>query len=273
MDLVDLPQYRRFTGIERDGGGLRVGAATTLAELAADPLAAPYRALVQAARQIATPQVRAMATVAGNLLQRTRCPYFRNLGFACLKKGDADCAARTGTEQPRGTGLIADGCVWPHPSTLATVLMAYDARVERHAEPALSVGELIGDGADRDHTLPTGSLVTAVLLPDADAHSSYVRASARRRADWPLAEVAICLRMTDSVVRQASAVAGALATAPVRLHTVEEALSGRRMTSAGIRAAADTVGTLTGGSHEAAYKLTLVRGLVHDALTQLLSAD
>jgi xanthine dehydrogenase YagS FAD-binding subunit len=266
VDIADLPGSPDLVGVTRRGdGAVRIGAATTVAGLAGHPLLTAYRALTDASRQLATPQVRALATVAGNLLQRSRCPYFRQPGFSCLKRGDAGCDARSG-DHARAACLVGDGCVWPHGSTLATVLTAYEAVVERLDQPALSIGDLLGDGAVRDHALPEGSLVTGVLLPDGTGEgSAYRRVSPRRHADWPLVEVAVRLRI-DRTVRSARVAAGGVATTPVRLPAVEDALLDQAPTVANLRSAARLAGAEWRPPEATAYKVPLLRTALADAL-------
>ncbi|WP_461320452.1 FAD binding domain-containing protein [Bradyrhizobium elkanii] len=109
-------------------GSARIGALTTIAAIASDPrLAEAYPGIAAAAQGLATPQIRHMATLGGNLAQRSRCWYFRNPQIACLKKGGADCPARSGNHLYHVTFDLGP-CVAPHPSTMAMALLAYDAK-------------------------------------------------------------------------------------------------------------------------------------------------
>lgn len=149
-------------------GGLRIGALTTLAALAANPqVRAGWPTLAVSAGTAATPQIRAAGTLGGNLLQRNRCWYFRNPHVSCLQKGGAGCPAREG-DHHFGVVSGAGPCITPHPSTLAMALLTYDAEAEIHDEPPRSVADLYGDG-DRlhqgDHLLPPHRILTAVRLP------------------------------------------------------------------------------------------------------------
>ena len=143
--IVDIDSAMAPSGVQAaPGGGLRIGALTSVAALASDPdVARDYPGLAAAAAGLATPQIRRVATLGGNLAQRNRCWYFRNPDIACLKKGGEGCPAR------EGNGLYSvvfdtGPCVAPHPSTLATALVAYDAVVETNRRGDLSIGEALG---------------------------------------------------------------------------------------------------------------------------------
>ena len=118
---------------------LRIGAYTTIAAIAADKqIAAAYPGIVAAAQGLATPQIRHLATLGGNLAQRSRCWYYRNPHIACLKKGGTDCPARDGNHL-YGVAFDLGPCVAPHPSTMAAALLAYDATIITYQRSGLSI--------------------------------------------------------------------------------------------------------------------------------------
>src|SRR6476619_1569077 len=144
--LIDLAPTPETTGLDwrADGAG-RIGAFT--AGAAAPRIAQCWPALASAAQGLATPQIRHLATLGGNLAQRSRCWYFRNPHIACLKKGGSDCPARSGNHISHAAFDLGP-CVAPHPSTMAAALLAYEARTSTDQRSGLTIGEILGDGAD-----------------------------------------------------------------------------------------------------------------------------
>ncbi|MFE2125747.1 FAD binding domain-containing protein [Streptomyces amritsarensis] len=258
-------------------GGLRIGALTTLAELAADPqVRAGWPALAASAGTAATPQIRAAGTLGGNLLQRNRCWYFRNPHVSCLQKGGAGCPAREGDHH---FGVVggAGRCIIPHPSTLAMALLTYDARVEVHDEEPRSVADLYGDGDllhRADHLLPPYRILTAVRLPAPlpGERAACHRATSRAHAEWPLVEATARLAFDGATVTHAAVAAGGVARVPLRLPEVEAALIGREATPEALAAAAATVLARCRPLPQTGYKTTLFRDTVLEVLEQAAGA-
>ncbi|MFJ8015817.1 FAD binding domain-containing protein [Streptomyces sp. NPDC096339] len=253
------------------GGGLRIGALTTLAELAADPqVRAGWPALALAAGTAATPQVRAAGTLGGNLLQRNRCWYYRSPHTACFQKGGAGCPAREGDHH---FGVVSgDGpCITPHPSTLAAALLTYDAEAEIHGESPRGVADLYGDG-DRlfqaDHLLPPDRILTAVRLPAPlpGERVAHHRAISRAHAEWPLVEATARIVLDGTTITHAAVAAGGVARVPLRLTEVETALTGREATPELLAAAAATVLNRCRPLPQTGYKTTLFRDTVLEVL-------
>jgi xanthine dehydrogenase YagS FAD-binding subunit len=190
VDLKRLPGLDRTEWDER--GGARIGALVPVAALAGDSrLAATYPGLAQAAGALATPQIRAVGTLGGNLLQRNRCWYYRHPSISCLKKGGHDCPARTGNHL-FGVCFDLGPCVAPHPSTLGMALLAYDAEVEVAGGRSRPVAALYGDGSDgrHDHQLDGHEIIAAVLMPAPlqGERAGYVRVMSRALVEWSLVE-------------------------------------------------------------------------------------
>jgi xanthine dehydrogenase YagS FAD-binding subunit len=286
VDLSRVPGLARIA--PRAGGGVAIGALTRLSAVAADPaLARDYPGVSRAARALATPQIRAVATVGGCLLQRTQCPYFRHPAFTCFKKGGATCPARAGHHE-YGVCFDLGPCVHPHPSTLGLALLAYDAQVEIHDERALSMADLYGDGSDptRDHLLGEGRLLTHVVLPPPDfgldlaadptsqienpqSAAAYVRAAARAAAEWPLVEVVARLHWDErGLIRLARVAAGGVANIPLRLPHVEAALLGQPATPDVLARAAAGAGAGATPLPQTGYKVALLARTVLEALEQ-----
>ncbi|MFJ4777613.1 FAD binding domain-containing protein [Streptomyces sp. NPDC088762] len=270
--FTDLAGVAHLRGVgPLRGGGLRIGALTSLAELADDPqVRAGWPALAISAGTAATPQIRAAGTLGGNLLQRNRCWYFRNPHVSCLQKGGTDCPAREGDHH---FGVVSGNgrCITPHPSTLAMALLTYDAEAEIHGESPRSVAALYGEGdllARTDHLLPPHRILTAVRLPAPlpGERAACHRATSRAHAEWPLVEATARLALDGTTVRHAAVAAGGVARAPLRLPEVEAALIDREATPEVLAAAAATVLDRCRPLPQTGYKATLFRDTVLEAL-------
>ncbi|MEV5409355.1 FAD binding domain-containing protein [Thermopolyspora sp. NPDC052614] len=265
-DLRGFPELRGVTW-DADGSA-RLGALTTIAEIAGDArLAAAYPALTLTAGALATPQIRAVGTLGGNLLQRNRCAYFRHPGFSCLQKGGDACPARQGRHL-HGTVIGDSACVAPHPSSMAMALLAYDGAVaEVSGRGEIPIAALYGDAPDRDHLLEPGEILTAVRLPPplAGERAAYHRAIGRLKAEWPLVEAVARVALDGDVIAYAAVAVGGVARTPLRLPEVERALTGRS-TTAGPTEAADLATERCAPLPETGYKVALLRGTVLEVL-------
>lgn len=290
-DLIQLMQERvaepdtlLFIGnlplrrIAADHEGLHIGALARLADVADDALVREEAPLVvQALLETASPQVRRMATIGGNLLQRTRCLYFRDATTPCNKRQPGSgCAALGGQNRLNAVLGGSDHCIAAHPSDLATALTALDASVvlegaggDRSA-PIADFYRLPGDRPDRETVLKPGELITEVKIPTAPAgrRSCFLKVRDRASFEWALASCAVALDLEDGVVAGARVVAGGVATVPWRLEQVERVIVGR----APDRAAAEAAGALAaegavGHGHDD-FKIPLIRKTVTRALLQ-----
>jgi xanthine dehydrogenase YagS FAD-binding subunit len=254
-------------------GAVRIGAFTTIAAIAADArIAQAYPGLAASAQGLATPQIRHLATLGGNLAQRSRCWYFRNLRIACLKKGGADCPARTGNHL-YSVAFDLGPCVAPHPSTMAAALLAYEARVSTDRRSGLTIGELLGDGSNgtADHALAPGEMIWSVELPPPlpGERGLYKRAISRSHAEWPLVEVCAHAVVSAGAFQFIRIAAGGIAPVPLRLFASEAVLQGAPASAANIVNAASQA---TAGARPlpmTGYKLDLLRGVVHELLERL----
>jgi xanthine dehydrogenase YagS FAD-binding subunit len=222
VNLRDIPELGRI--VEEPGGALRIGSMITLAELAEHPLVrARYRALAEAAGQSASPQIRQVATIGGNLLQRPRCWYFRSLQHHCLRKGGEACFAFAGENQYHAI-FGHNGCAIVHPSTAATALVAFHAKAELvSAQGAKRVVALEAffltpdEDIERENDLKPGEILAAVVLPPSGpgVHSAHLRQGEMDSFDWPIADVAAVVDIgANGICRQASVVLGAAAPVP-----------------------------------------------------------
>lgn len=286
---TDLSERRR-TGVSRgaivdlalsgdDGiawsadGAAAIGAFATIATVASDrKIGEAYPGLAATAAGLATPQIRHLATLGGNLAQRSRCWYFRNPHIACLKKGGSDCPARSGNHL-YGVAFDTGPCVAPHPSSMAVALLAYDATVATDRRKGLSIPELLGDGSDgrADHGLQPGEAIRSIAMPAplAGERARHKRAISRSYAEWPLVEVCARAVIADGAFSFVRIAAGGVAPRPLRLIATETALAGRPPTEATIANAAKLAADGATPLPMTGYKLELLNGLVRDLLTQL----
>jgi xanthine dehydrogenase YagS FAD-binding subunit len=246
--LVDLRDVGLGEIGEEHGGGLRIGASVTLAELAASPLMEPYAAVATAASLAASPLLRNLGTVAGNLCQHTRCWYYRGAEWHCWLGGGDTCYAQLGEHAKHG--LEPGDCISAHPSDLAPALAACGATVElrtRRRTRELPLLDLYRRPTDDDRSLVVlrpGELVTAILLPPPPDASAYERLGERATFSFPLVSVAAACRGAERRL-----VAAGVANIPLELDP-EDPLAGLK------------------GSPQSAWKRRALATLVERALAR-----
>lgn len=270
--LIDIVAGERGIAWSADGAA-SIGALATIADIAADPrLGAAYPGIAASAQGLATPQVRHVATLGGNLAQRSRCWYFRNPRLDCLKKGGSSCPARAGNHL-YGVAFDLGDCVAPHPSTMAAALLAYDAHIATDRRGSLSIADLLGDGSNgrADHALAAGEMITRVMLPPplAAERAAYKRAIGRTHAEWPLVELCARVTIEDGRFRVVRLAAGGVAPVPLRLTACETALQDQAADAATIAHAAALARAGARPLPMTGYKLDLLEGLVRDLLEGL----
>jgi CO/xanthine dehydrogenase FAD-binding subunit len=228
---------------------LRVGAVATMEELAADPVVAERLPLVREALLAgASVQLRNMATIGGNLLQRTRCRYFRDPTVAACNKRrpGSGCAAVAGAARMHAILGASEHCIALHASDLAVALVALDTMVHvqgttgTRAVPLTEFYLLPGDRPDRETVLAHGELITQVeipLLPEG-ARSTYLKVRDRASYEFALASAAVTVVLQDGVIRQGRVGLGGVGTVPWRAWAAEEILNGAPANDQTFRAAA-----------------------------------
>lgn len=260
-------------------GGIRIGALAAIADIASDgDIRRRYAALAQAAAGLATPQVRNLATLGGNLNQRPRCWYYRHPLTVCLKRGGDRCYALAGV----GKYLCVAGgdrCFIVHPSDTAVALVALGAT----ASIAGAAGERTAALADyfvgpdvnllRENILEPGELLTGVILPPPPAGqgSLYLKARERESGDFALVSVAAAITVADGAITQASVTLGGVAPTPYRASGTEDYLQGRAPDAVSAAAAGRLAIANPRPLRDNAYKLPMAANLVARAVSSLLS--
>jgi len=254
-------------------GAATIGALATIAAIADDArIKEAYPGVAASARGLATPQIRHLATLGGNLAQRSRCWYFRKPHIDCLKKGGSNCPARSGNHL-YGVAFDLGPCVAPHPSTMAAALLAYEAKIATNRRNGLSIGELLGDGSNgrADHALGAGEMIKQIKLgvPLGGERARYKRAISRAYAEWPLVELCARVVVADGVFKFVRLAAGGIAPVPIRLSAAEAAIEGKPANAATIANAASKAIAGAKPLPMTGYKLDLLSGLVRDLAEEL----
>jgi xanthine dehydrogenase YagS FAD-binding subunit len=273
--LVSLSQLKELHGIRMaKGGGLRIGALSTITEVANNKMIREhYPALARAASEVASPQLRNQGTLGGNICQKPRCWYYRG-EFHCLRKGGDRCYAAQGENQYHclfGSGGI---CYIVHPSDTAPVLMAYEAAVqvagpERTRRISLEKFYVIpSHDVRRETVLKLNEIVTEILLPPPTKglRSSYRKVRARRSWDFALAGVALALRFNGDRVGKARVVLSGAAPIPWRSKEVEETITGKRLDAETVAKASEAAVKNAEPLEQNAYKIPLFRGILEEEL-------
>lgn len=263
-----------------DKKGVRLGANVTLADIVSnEQIKSTYFALHQATKNAATPQIRNMATLGGNLAQRTRCWYFRSKYHNCFRKtSDGVCYAQNGENQYHAI-LMNEDCASVHSSSLSTALMAFDAAVEITAKDGkvniVSMEDFfVMPSVDRtrESILEPDEIITAVLIqpPKDGVKSQYIKMGERESHDWPIADVAVVAEMKDGKCKKARIVLGAAAPVPVLSLTAMDTIKGQLV-------ADDEIALKTGEAamkgatplDKNAYKIPIFKTLVKRAVLAL----
>ncbi|MEU6381612.1 xanthine dehydrogenase family protein subunit M [Streptomyces sp. NPDC046909] len=247
VDISGLP-LREIRATE--GGGLRIGALVTMAATAADPkVRALYPVVSQALELSASAQLRNMATIGGNIMQRTRCTYFRDVTAACNKREPGSgCAARDGFNRMHAILGASEACVATHPSDVAVAFAALEATVHLLGpdgrERNLPFADFLlrpGNTPNREQAIHQGELITAVEIPalPRPLKSGYLKVRDRQSYEFALTSAAVALHVRGGVIREAKVAAGGVGTVPWKLPAVERHLVGERPSAALWAAAAE----------------------------------
>jgi len=277
--VVNLKTVQGLDKIEADGaGGLKIGALVTITQLEehAD-VKSKFPGLVEAATSIATPQIRNLGTVGGNLCQRPRCWYFRLENYECRKKGGQECFAKDG--ENKYNAILGGGkSNYVHPSDLAPMLVALGASVVvagAEGRRTVPLGEFFvmpSQDVRRETILKDGEIVTEIIVPASAmaARSTYLKFKERDSLDFAMSAVAAALELApDKTVRQARLVLGGVATIPWRVPAAETYLVGKPINEETQAGAAKIALEGAKSMGQNAYKIPLTQTLVRRALAKV----
>jgi xanthine dehydrogenase YagS FAD-binding subunit len=281
--LVDVSRLPADRVEELPEGGLRIGAAVRNTDLAVDPAVRErYPMLAQALLSGASGQLRNMATVAGNLLQRTRCAYFQDVSKPCNKRRPGSgCPAREGDHRNLAILGHSEACVATHPSDMAVAMTALGAAVHvlgsngARIVPMPGLHCLPGEKPDRDTVLEPGDLITAVELPPLAfaRRSAYRKVRDRASFSFAVASIAAAVAVDNGAVRECRIAFGGLAHVPWRATRAEEALRGAPATAESFAAAADAELEQARPLRDNGFKVPLARNLLIGTFTELCGGD
>jgi xanthine dehydrogenase YagS FAD-binding subunit len=278
--LVSIGHLGNLRGIDRTpDGGVRIGALTLIAELAANGLIQQsYPALARGAAEVASPQLRNQGTLGGNLCQKPRCWYYRG-EFVCLRKGGDKCYAYDGENQYH---CILGGsiCFITHPSDTAPALVTYGAVIRVAGPngfrevPAGKFHILPEENVEKETVLTPDEIVTEVFLPPPRPgwRSSYRKVRARGSWDFALAGVALALKFRGDVVDEARGVLSGAAPIPWRSREMEEFIIGKRLDRETAAKAAEAAVKNAQPLKNNGYKVTLFRGMIEEELLKISRA-
>jgi xanthine dehydrogenase YagS FAD-binding subunit len=275
--LVDINRLPLAEIRPREGGGLRLGALVTNTDVAYHPqIEARYPLLSAAILAGASPQLRNMATVGGNLMQRTRCYYFHDTATPCNKREPGSgCPAIAGLNRIHAILGTSEKCIATHPSDMCVALAALEAVVQvtgpdgDRAIPIADFHRLPGDTPHLDTTLRPGEIITAVDLPArgfAERHT-YLKVRDRASYAFALVSVAVALELSGETITDARVALGGVAHKPWRDRKAEELLIGRRATPESFRIVADALLEGARGSGHNTFKIELARRVIVRGLT------
>jgi Aerobic-type carbon monoxide dehydrogenase, middle subunit CoxM/CutM homologs len=256
-------------------GMLSVGANVTLARLAAnEAVIQGWPALAEAASEVGSPQIRAVATVGGNLAQHSRCWYYRQRDLTCLKRGGNMCYGREGQNKYLSI-FTGNPCISPAVSNLAVALAALDARVEvkrQGKNQTLTISELYEEAWNnplRHNSLAPGDLITRITVPPAAGKSTYLQMSEKSDFDWALVSCAVAGNVGDGKISGVRIVLGSVAPVPLVCDEAAAALEGRPLDDKTASAAANlALAKATPFAHNG-YKVPIARALIRRALMKL----
>ncbi|MBN8952996.1 MULTISPECIES: xanthine dehydrogenase family protein subunit M [unclassified Rhizobium] len=274
--VIDITRLSGMSGITVDAAGVTIGALARMSEVADhEEIRAAFPAVSQSLSLAASAQLRNMATIGGNLLQRTRCSYFRDPGAfpACNKRNPGSgCSAIGGVTRNHAVLGTSEACIASYPGDLAVALVAFDAVVETDSRK-VAVDDFFlapGDTPNRETVLQHGEIITAVTIPASTAarNSTYIKVRDRQSYEFAAASAAVGLELEADgrTVRDIRVAIGGVATRPWRANDVEQALIGKALTPEAVKAASRLAikGAVShGGNH---YKIELAPRVIARAI-------
>jgi xanthine dehydrogenase YagS FAD-binding subunit len=281
--LVDInPLAPQWSAIELSGDHLRLGAMARMADVADNPdVQRHYPVIAQALQLAASQQIRNMATLGGNVLQRTRCTYFRDVSYdACNKRNPGSgCAAMQGFNRAHAVLGTSDQCIATYPGDFAQALIALNANVEISGKagvrnlPFDQLHKQPGRTPQIESTLQPGELISAFLIEGRWPRSVYLKARDRQSYEFALASAAVALNVEDGFVREARVALGGVATVPWRAREVEMLLKDQKFDDAIARRVGEAAFAAAVPRKHNAFKIELGQRVVTRALQQAATME
>ncbi len=277
--LISASDIKDMFGIVWNNSGLTIGSMVTLDEIASDTnIGSRIKSLAEAAISIATPQIRNIATLGGNLCQRPRCWYYRNVRFNCLKKGGEKCFAIGGSNKYNAILGGADSCYIVHPSDSATVLVALKAKVDifrNFQRVTIPIRDFfIGPevAVTRENILEPGDILISVQIPkeSMDGKNVFLKAKERQSMDFAIASVAAMVKMENGLITGVGIAAGGVAPTPWHLTSTEQKLIGYCVEDIDVQAISAEAFADAKILSQNGYKLQLVQTYLERALNLVL---
>ncbi|MBV8101022.1 MAG: xanthine dehydrogenase family protein subunit M [Verrucomicrobia bacterium] len=277
-ELVDINQLP-MRGVTLDNNGLRIGALEKMAYVAEQPdVVQHFPVISQALLKSASAQLRNMASIGGNLMQRTRCGYFRDVIMPCNKRvPGSGCPAFTGENRMHAILGVGNACCATHPSDLAVALVALDASINLQGPKGTRSIKLDDfyllpkDTPNREHAIEPGELITGVTVPHTNWYqrSAYLKIRDRESYEFALCSAAVALDMDAFMIRDARIAAGGVGTKPWKLPEVAQALIGKRVSQATFEQAAEIAAKDAHPLSQNGFKVTLLKRTLTRALVQV----
>jgi len=281
--VVDInPLASTWSAINLDGGNLRLGALARMSEVAANAeIQHNYPVIAESLQLAASPQLRNMATLGGNVLQRTRCTYFRDISYTNCNKREpgSGCAALDGVNRMHAVLGTSEQCIATYPGDFAQALIALDANVEIVGRsgmrniPFAQLHKPPGDSPQIETTLAPGELISAFTVPGRWPRSVYLKARDRQSYEFALSSAAVALDVQDGAISDARVALGGVATVPWRAREAEALLKGQKFDDALAQRVADAAFASAKGRRHNAFKIALGKRVVARALHQAATME
>jgi xanthine dehydrogenase YagS FAD-binding subunit len=280
--IVNIKNVPGLNGMKADAKGLSIGALVTLTQIESSPVVQKsYTALAEAARSVASPQIRNIGTLGGNLCQRPRCWYYRDESVICIKKGGSKCYAAEEEANNKFNAILGGGPSYiVHPSDCATALVALGALVkytdgsQAKTVPAEEFFILPRDNPRWENVLRHGEIVTGIVIPTLapGTRSTYIKFKEKDSMDWAISAVAVRARTNPAgIIQDIRVVLGGVAPKPWRSSEAEAALKGKKYTAEAVNAAAEAALRSAKPLSRNAYKVPLTKVLIRRAVAQAVT--
>ena len=276
--IVNLKSIPGLSYIRQESDGLKIGALTTLSDIESnETIEKQYSVLQQAVSVIATPQIRNVGTIGGNICQRPRCWYYRNEDFPCWKKGGDTCYAASGVN--RYHAIIGGGpCYMVHPSDTAVALMALNARVkimgpEGTREVVMDDFFMLPEvNVMRENILKSNEFISEIIVPapKSGTRSLYIKIRERESIVFAIVSVAAVLTVVNGVCQEANVVLGGVAPVPWRVLEAERFLKGNRITETRALQAAEAALKDADPMSDNVYKIQITKNIVKNAVMTMV---